>query len=134
MNKLKFPEMIRQDALYALRTMRLRPGFAVTAILTLALAIGGNTAMFTIVRAVLLKPLPYPESDRLVQISGGATPLRFAEMKAGAHSVTELRKCEVAVPTCGSYRQLRSGTSRDADRSRSSPCGLAERAVNSKTM
>jgi putative ABC transport system permease protein len=90
MNRVKLLEIIWQDALYALRTMRKRPGFAATAVLTLALAIGGNTAMFTVIRAVLLKPLPYPDADRLVHISGGATPSRFAEMKAGAHSFTEL--------------------------------------------
>ena len=70
--------------------MRQKPAFAATAVLTLALAIGGNTAMFTVIRAVLLKPLPYRDPDRLVSISGGATPTRFAEMKAGAHSFTEL--------------------------------------------
>ncbi len=77
---------IWQDTLYTLRTMRKQPAFAATAVLTLALAIGGNTAMFTVIRAVLLKPLPYPDSDHLVSISGGATPARFAEMKAAAHS------------------------------------------------
>jgi putative ABC transport system permease protein len=83
-------EMIWQDALYALRTMRRQPAFTATAILTLGLAIGGNTAMFTVIRAVLLKPLQYRDPDRLVHISGGATPTRFAEMQAGAHSFTEL--------------------------------------------
>jgi putative ABC transport system permease protein len=83
-------EMIRQDALYALRAMRHNPAFAATAVLTLALAIGGNTAMFTVIRAVLLKPLQYRDPDRLVSLSGGATPSRFSEMKAGARSFTEL--------------------------------------------
>ena len=59
MNRLRLLEMIWQDALYALRAMRQNPGFAATAVLTLALAIGGNTAMFTVIRAVLLKPLEY---------------------------------------------------------------------------
>jgi len=86
MNRVKLLELIWHDTLYALRTMRKEPAFAATAVLTLALAIGGNTAMFTVIHAVLLKPLPYPDSDRLVRISGGATPSRFAEMKAGAHS------------------------------------------------
>ena len=88
MNSFKLLATIWQDTRYALRTMRLQPAFAATAILTLALAIGGNTAMFTVIRAVLLKPLPYPDSDRLVRISGGATPFRFVEMKAAARSYT----------------------------------------------
>jgi len=81
--------MIWRDLLYALRTMRRKPAFTATAILTLALAIGGNTAMFTVIRAVLLKPLQYREPDRLVSLSGGATPTLFADMK-GARSFTEL--------------------------------------------
>ncbi len=80
--------MIWRDTVYALRTMTQKPAFAATAILTLALAIGGTTAMFTVVRAVLLKPLPYPDSDQLVLLSGGATPSRFEEMKASARSVS----------------------------------------------
>lgn len=86
MNMPRVPELIWQDTLYAFRTMRAKPAFAITAILTLALAIGGNTAMFTVIHAVLLKPLPYPDSGRLVSITGGATPTRFEEMKASARS------------------------------------------------
>ncbi len=44
------------------------PGFAVTAILTLALGIGATTALFTVVNAVLLEPLPFPESNKLIQL------------------------------------------------------------------
>jgi putative ABC transport system permease protein len=79
-----------QDIGYSLRAMRKKPGFAATAILTLGLAIGGNTAVFTVIRAVLLKALPYPDSDRLVGISGGATPTRFGEMKAGARTLGDI--------------------------------------------
>jgi putative ABC transport system permease protein len=81
---------VMQDLVYAMRTMRRNPVFITTAILTLALSIGGNTAMFTVIHAVLLKPLPYQGSDRLVHISGGATPTRFAEMRTGARPFAEL--------------------------------------------
>jgi len=87
---MSFVETIWQDIRYALRTMRTRPLFAATAVITMALAIGGTTAMFTVIRAVLLKPLPYRDPDQLVRIGGGATTSRFAEMRAGAHSFTDL--------------------------------------------
>ena len=62
-------ETIWQDTGYALRTMRRNPLFAATAVLVLTLGIGGNAAMFTVIRAVLLKPLEYREPDRLVEVS-----------------------------------------------------------------
>jgi hypothetical protein len=83
-------ETIRHDTAYALRTMRKNPGFAATAVLVLTLGIGGNAAMFTVIRTVLLKPLDYRDPDRLVEVSGGATPVRFEEMRASAQSFTGL--------------------------------------------
>jgi predicted permease len=58
-------DTLRQDLRFALRLLWKDRAFAVTAILTLALCIGANTAIFTIVRSVLLRPLPYPQADRL---------------------------------------------------------------------
>src|SRR5437762_3127122 len=82
--------MIRQDVLYGLRTLRRNPAFSVTAVITLALGIGANTAIFTTIRAVILKPLAYRDPDRLVQVTGGATAIRFEEIRTAAQSFSDL--------------------------------------------
>jgi predicted permease len=59
-------DTVRQDLLFACRLLAKDRAFAITTVLTLALCIGANTAIFSVVRSVLLRPLPYPESERLV--------------------------------------------------------------------
>ena len=57
-----------QDVRYAWRTWRRTPVLALAAVLTLALGVGANTAVFSVVHGVLLRPLPYPDADRLVEV------------------------------------------------------------------
>jgi predicted permease len=93
-------EQIAQDTRYAFRGMRKSPGFALTAVLSLALGIGANTAIFTVVHAVLLKPLPFPQPDRLVQIwesqpakgwfRNVVNPFNFLDWRERTHSFEEM--------------------------------------------
>ena len=62
----------RRDAKYAVRSLRKNPGATLLAILILALGIGANTAIFTVVNAILLRPLPFPAADRIFSVSGYA--------------------------------------------------------------
>jgi putative ABC transport system permease protein len=78
---------LRDDVKFALRQMKAAPGFSVIAVITLALGIGANSAMFAVADATLLRPLPFPEPDRLVMVSelrrngsrGAANPLDLVD-------------------------------------------------------
>ncbi len=68
MRHVNFVEDVIKDLGYALRVLRRSPYFTITAVLSLALGIGATTAIFTIVNAVILRPLPYPDADGLVMV------------------------------------------------------------------
>jgi len=90
----------RQDLAYTVRTLLRAPGFAVASLLTLAIAIGANTAVFAVSRAVLLQPLPYARADRLYQINttlpsqpnsrNQLSPADFADFQKAQTTFTDL--------------------------------------------
>lgn len=95
--RMTFGEEIASDVRNAMRSARRARGFTATALITIALGVGATTAVFSIVRGVLVRPLPYPEADRIVRVFGAAenwdAPLsspNFRDLVAQSRSLSAL--------------------------------------------
>ena len=80
---------ILQSLRYAFRSLSRRPGFAALSILALALGLGANASIFRVVDAVLLRPLPYPDADRIVMRQGTEMTERAEELITEVTGATE---------------------------------------------
>src|SRR5437867_9470734 len=92
------------DLRYAIRQLLKNPGFTVVAVLTLSLGIGANTAMFSFVNAILLRPLPYANPDRLVMVFENHITNGWSKMNIGAPVLEEWRRQSTVFEGIGAIR------------------------------
>ena len=97
-------DSLRQDLLHAFRNLRKSPAYTAVTVLTLALGIGANTAIFSVVNGVVLKPLPYPEPERLVLVTSQFPALGFDQFWVSAPEFIEFRERNQTFEIVGGYR------------------------------
>jgi len=95
---------LRQDLHFAIRTLRKSPGFTAVALLTLALGIGANSAIFSVVNGVLLKPLPYHQPDRLVYLYSQFPTMGFDEFWISPPEYRDLQERARSFSAIGAWR------------------------------
>jgi putative ABC transport system permease protein len=100
------PLMLSHNLRFAMRLMHRRPGFSTVVILTLALGIGGTTAIYSVVNAVLLRQLPYPEPDRLVMLHGEPTDGDVSKVNEWSSypDFVDLKRSSHSFESFGAYR------------------------------
>jgi putative ABC transport system permease protein len=101
-------DTIRQDVGFAVRSLRRNPAFAAMALLTLALGIGATTAIFTVVRSVLLRPLPFPDPDALQVISYGSPAPAWLYPGMSDEGYLEFREANRTFETLATFASVQS--------------------------
>ena len=97
-------DTLRHDLVHAFRSLRKSPAYAAVTILTLALGIGANSAIFSVINGVLLKPLPYPEPERLLFITSQFPTLGFDQFWVSAPEFVEFRERQRSFDDVGAFR------------------------------
>ena len=98
-------DSLLKDVRYALRALMRRPAFTAVAVITLALGIGANTAIFSVVHGVLLEPLPYPESDRLVAVRQANLPAQ-PDTQVAPGNFLEWQRQNTTFASVAAYRTI----------------------------
>ncbi|HEX3120609.1 MAG TPA: ABC transporter permease [Candidatus Acidoferrum sp.] len=98
-----FFDNLLQDIRFALRTLRKNPAFTIIAVLTLTLGIGANTAIFSVVNAVILHPLPFKNADRLVDLAGRSTTFDFEHMYMSLPDINDARATSKTLTDISTY-------------------------------
>ena len=92
-----------QDMRFAIRTLRKNPAFTIIAVLTLTLGIGANTAIFSVVNAVILHPLPFKNGNRLVDLAGRSTTFDFQHMYMSLPDINDARSTSKSLTDISAY-------------------------------
>ena len=102
-------DILRQDVRYTFRTLRRSPGFTATAIIVTALGVGATTATYTIADYVLLRPLPFPESDRLVMLWEDMSPGSYKRMEPSPANYRDWKQMSRSFSAMAAIRPLSVG-------------------------
>jgi predicted permease len=99
-------DLLHQDVRYTLRAVRRAPGFAATVVLVAALGVGATTAAYTIIDHVLIRPLPFPDPQRLVNVWEDMTPGSYNEMEPSPANYRDWKQMSKSFSAMGAVRDL----------------------------